>query len=49
MFKSSITLQDLELKGFWLQNWLSLGKVKECREMIDYLLGLARDGKLKYE
>ncbi|KAL0689629.1 hypothetical protein Bca4012_089307 [Brassica carinata] len=40
---------DLELKGFWLQNWLSLGKVKECREMIDYLLGLARDGKLKYE
>ncbi|KAF3600719.1 hypothetical protein F2Q69_00035180 [Brassica cretica] len=49
VFKSSIFLQDLELKGFWLQNWLSLGKVKECREMIDYLLGLARDGKLKYE
>lgn len=26
-----------------------MGKVKECREMIDYLLGLAQDGKLKYE
>ncbi|CAF2074725.1 unnamed protein product [Brassica oleracea var. botrytis] len=46
---TSFIFKDLELKGFWLQNWLSLGKVKECREMIDYLLGLARDGKLKYE
>uniref|UniRef100_A0A0D3A8N8 Enoyl-[acyl-carrier-protein] reductase, mitochondrial n=1 Tax=Brassica oleracea var. oleracea TaxID=109376 RepID=A0A0D3A8N8_BRAOL len=46
---TSFIFKDLELKGFWLQNWLSLGKVRECREMIDYLLGLARDGKLKYE
>ncbi|KAJ0240363.1 Enoyl-[acyl-carrier-protein] reductase [Hirschfeldia incana] len=46
---TSFIFKDLALKGFWLQNWLSLGKVKECREMIDYLLGLARDGKLKYE
>ncbi|KAH0942677.1 hypothetical protein HID58_002314 [Brassica napus] len=46
---TSFIFKDLELRGFWLQNWLSLGKVKECREMIDYLLGLARDGKLKYE
>ncbi|ESQ37445.1 hypothetical protein EUTSA_v10002573mg [Eutrema salsugineum] len=46
---TSFIFKDLALRGFWLQNWLSLGKVKECREMIDYLLGLARDGKLKYE
>ncbi|KAJ4910372.1 putative trans-2-enoyl-CoA reductase [Raphanus sativus] len=46
---TAFIFKGLELKGFWLQNWLSLGKVKECREMIDYLLGLARDGKLKYE
>ncbi|CAH8387082.1 unnamed protein product [Eruca vesicaria subsp. sativa] len=46
---TSFIFKDLALKGFWLQKWLSLGKVKECREMIDYLLGLARDGKLKYE
>ncbi|KAG2312540.1 hypothetical protein Bca4012_027089 [Brassica carinata] len=46
---TSFIFKDLALKGFWLQNWLSLGKVKECREMIDYLLGLARDGKLQYE
>ncbi|KFK33945.1 hypothetical protein AALP_AA5G082000 [Arabis alpina] len=46
---TSFIFKDLALRGFWLQNWLSMDKVKECREMIDYLLGLARDGKLKYE
>ncbi|KAG7633416.1 Polyketide synthase enoylreductase domain [Arabidopsis suecica] len=46
---TSFIFKDLALRGFWLQSWLSMGKVKECREMIDYLLGLARDGKLKYE
>ncbi|CAN8268294.1 unnamed protein product [Cochlearia groenlandica] len=46
---TSFIFKDLALRGFWLQNWLTLGKVKECREMLDYLLGLARDGKLKYE
>ncbi|CAH8387072.1 unnamed protein product [Eruca vesicaria subsp. sativa] len=34
---------------FHLTSRCAEGKVKECREMIDYLLGLARDGKLKYE
>ncbi|CAA7038201.1 unnamed protein product [Microthlaspi erraticum] len=46
---TSFIFKDLALRGFWLQNWLSMSKVKECREMIDYLLGLARDGKLTYE
>ncbi|CAH8267556.1 unnamed protein product [Arabidopsis lyrata] len=46
---TSFIFKDLALRGFWLQSWLSMGKVKECREMIDYLLGLAQDGKLKYE
>lgn len=44
-----IFLQDLSLKGFWLQKWLSSEKATECRNMIDYLLCLAREGKLKYE
>ncbi|KAJ0021720.1 hypothetical protein Pint_32261 [Pistacia integerrima] len=42
-------LQDLSLKGFWLQKWLSSDKATECRNMIDYLLCLVREGKLKYE
>lgn len=42
-------LQDLSLKGFWLQKWLGSDKAVECRNMIDYLLGLTREGKLKYE
>ncbi|XP_010520323.1 PREDICTED: probable trans-2-enoyl-CoA reductase, mitochondrial [Tarenaya hassleriana] len=46
---TSFIFKDLSLRGFWLQKWMSMGKAKECREMIDYLLELARDRKLKYE
>lgn len=46
---SSFIFKDLTLRGFWLQKWLSTEKSKECRKMIDYLLSLTRDGKLKYE
>ncbi|GKV08227.1 hypothetical protein SLEP1_g19892 [Rubroshorea leprosula] len=46
---SSFIFKDLSLKGFWLQKWLTSDKAKECRSMIDYLLCLAREGKLKYE
>lgn len=46
---SSFIFKDLKLRGFWLQKWLSIEKSKECREMVDYLLSLTRDGKLKYE
>jgi hypothetical protein len=42
-------LQDLSLRGFWLQKWMGTDKAKECRSMIDYLLDRAREGKLKYE
>lgn len=28
---------------------MSLDRATECRQMIDYLLRLAREGKLKYE
>lgn len=51
MFGSIILsgLQDLSLRGFWLQKWMSTDKAKECRSMIDYLLERARDGNLKYE
>ena len=48
-FFGSAFLQDLSLRGFWLQKWMSRDKAIECRNMIDYLLGLARDGKLTYE
>lgn len=46
---SSFIFKDLTLRGFWLQKWLSTEKSKECREMVDYLLSLTRDGKLKYK
>ncbi|OMO67582.1 Alcohol dehydrogenase superfamily, zinc-type [Corchorus capsularis] len=46
---SSFIFKDLSLRGFWLQKWLSTDKAKECRHMIDYLLCLAKEGKLKYE
>ncbi|MCI06455.1 putative trans-2-enoyl-CoA reductase mitochondrial-like, partial [Trifolium medium] len=40
---------ELSLRGFWLQNWLSTDKAEEGRKMIDRLLGLVHDGKLKYK
>ncbi|KAK1286738.1 hypothetical protein QJS10_CPB20g00750 [Acorus calamus] len=46
---SSFIFKDLALRGFWLQKWMSSERAKECREMIDYLLGLVRDGKFRYE
>ncbi|XP_050213939.1 enoyl-[acyl-carrier-protein] reductase, mitochondrial [Mercurialis annua] len=46
---SSFIFKDLSLRGFWLQKWMTSDKAKECRDMIDYLLCLAREGKLKYE
>ncbi|EEF32141.1 enoyl-[acyl-carrier-protein] reductase, mitochondrial [Ricinus communis] len=46
---SSFIFKDLSLRGFWLQKWMTSDKAKECRNMIDYLLCLAQEGKLKYE
>ncbi|KAK6271880.1 PREDICTED: probable trans-2-enoyl-CoA reductase, mitochondrial isoform X1 [Theobroma cacao] len=46
---SSFIFKDLSLRGFWLQKWLSADKAKECRDMVDYLLCLAQEGKLKYK
>ncbi|KAI4322200.1 hypothetical protein L6164_021917 [Bauhinia variegata] len=46
---SSFIFKELSLRGFWLQRWLSTEKAGQSREMIDRLLGLVRDGKLKYE
>ncbi|KAI3450496.1 hypothetical protein Pfo_007161 [Paulownia fortunei] len=46
---SSFIFKDLSLRGFWLQKWMSSDKAKECREMIDYLLGLTHSGELKYD
>ncbi|GAV71380.1 ADH_zinc_N domain-containing protein/ADH_N domain-containing protein [Cephalotus follicularis] len=45
---SSFIFKDLSLRGFWLQKWIIADKAQECRRMIDYLLRLAKDGKLKY-
>ncbi|KAF7823502.1 enoyl-[acyl-carrier-protein] reductase, mitochondrial [Senna tora] len=41
--------KDLSLRGFWLQRWMTTDKAGESRKMIDSLLDLVRDGKLKYE
>ncbi|PKI55891.1 hypothetical protein CRG98_023707 [Punica granatum] len=46
---SSFIFKDLSLRGFWLQKWMVSDKAIECRQMIDYLLDLAQEGKLKYE
>ncbi|XVF68638.1 hypothetical protein PTKIN_Ptkin11bG0017500 [Pterospermum kingtungense] len=46
---SSFIFKDLSLRGFWLQKWISAEKAEECRPMLDYLLSLAQEGKLKYE
>lgn len=46
---SSFIFKDLSLRGFWLQKWLSSERSDESRSMIDYLLSLVQDGKLKYE
>ncbi|XP_047314038.1 enoyl-[acyl-carrier-protein] reductase, mitochondrial-like [Impatiens glandulifera] len=46
---SSFIFKDLSLRGFWLQKWMTSDKSMECRPMIDYLLGLTREGKLSYE
>uniref|UniRef100_A0A7C8YHS5 Enoyl-[acyl-carrier-protein] reductase, mitochondrial n=1 Tax=Opuntia streptacantha TaxID=393608 RepID=A0A7C8YHS5_OPUST len=46
---SSFIFKDLSLRGFWLQKWMSADGAKECRKMIDHLLDLMREGKLKYQ
>ncbi|EES13529.1 hypothetical protein BDA96_07G080900 [Sorghum bicolor] len=46
---SYFIFKDLSLRGFWLQKWLNSDKTEDCRRMIDYLLGLVHEGKLKYE
>uniref|UniRef100_A0A0D9XVY8 enoyl-[acyl-carrier-protein] reductase n=1 Tax=Leersia perrieri TaxID=77586 RepID=A0A0D9XVY8_9ORYZ len=46
---SSFIFKDLSLRGFWLQKWMNSDKAEESRTMIDYLLDLVHEGKLKYE
>ncbi|KAI5413296.1 hypothetical protein KIW84_057774 [Lathyrus oleraceus] len=46
---SSFIFKELSLRGFWLQNWLNTDKTEEGRRMIDRLLGLVQDEKLKYK
>ncbi|KAI7732564.1 hypothetical protein M8C21_024170 [Ambrosia artemisiifolia] len=46
---SSFIFKELTLMGYYVQNWLTLDRNEECREMLDYLMGLIREGKLKYD
>ncbi|WVZ74907.1 hypothetical protein U9M48_023023 [Paspalum notatum var. saurae] len=46
---SYFIFKDISLRGFWLQKWMNSDKAEDCRIMIDYLLGLVHEGKLKYE
>ncbi|RWW11443.1 hypothetical protein GW17_00024947 [Ensete ventricosum] len=39
---------DLALRGFWLQKWTNSEKAKDCIPMIDHILTLVKNGKLKY-
>ncbi|XP_039161975.1 enoyl-[acyl-carrier-protein] reductase, mitochondrial-like, partial [Eucalyptus grandis] len=45
----SFIFKDLSLRGFWLHNWMSSNDLRGCRRMIDHLLELVQDGKLKYK
>ncbi|CAO2153588.1 unnamed protein product [Urochloa humidicola] len=46
---SYFIFKDISLRGFWLQKWINSDKAEDCRTMIDYLLDLVHEGKLKYE
>ncbi|CAL4989009.1 unnamed protein product [Urochloa decumbens] len=46
---SYFIFKDISLRGFWLQKWINAEKAEDCRKMIDYLLDLVHEGKLKYE
>ncbi|KAL8236540.1 hypothetical protein R6Q59_017621 [Mikania micrantha] len=46
---SSFIFKELSLTGFYLQNWMTLDHNGTCRRMLDNLLGLIREGKLKYD
>uniref|UniRef100_A0A699IN43 Enoyl-[acyl-carrier-protein] reductase, mitochondrial n=1 Tax=Tanacetum cinerariifolium TaxID=118510 RepID=A0A699IN43_TANCI len=46
---SSFIFKDLSLKGFWLRKLSNSDQTEEYRKMIDYLLSLIRERKLKYD
>ncbi|MCL7041986.1 hypothetical protein MKW94_008236 [Papaver nudicaule] len=47
---SALIFKDLTLRGFWLENMMmTLKRTQDCRVLIDYLLSLMQEGKLKYE
>ncbi|XP_011627368.2 probable trans-2-enoyl-CoA reductase, mitochondrial isoform X1 [Amborella trichopoda] len=46
---SFFIFKDLSLRGFWLHNWLTSHRAYQYRVIIDYLLDLVHEGKLKYE
>ncbi|CAL1385278.1 unnamed protein product [Linum trigynum] len=46
---SAFIFKELSLRGFWLQKWLGSDKATERGRRIDYLLSLAKEGKLRYE
>ncbi|CAL9776687.1 unnamed protein product [Musa acuminata subsp. burmannicoides] len=46
---SAFIFKDLALRGFWLQKWTNSEKAKDCIPMIDHILTLVKNGKLKYE
>ncbi|CAI0376475.1 unnamed protein product [Linum tenue] len=50
IFKASQSLCcELSLRGFFLHNWLGSDKATECNRMINYLLSLAKEEKLRYQ
>ncbi|GJX41802.1 enoyl-[acyl-carrier-protein] reductase, mitochondrial [Tanacetum coccineum] len=46
---SSFKFKDLLLKGFWFSKLSNSDQTEEYRKMIDYLLSLIRERKLKYD
>lgn len=45
---SAMIFKGIQLKGFWLQKWMSLHSPADLARMTDYLLGLVHEGKLAY-
>ncbi|KAH7445725.1 hypothetical protein KP509_01G021900 [Ceratopteris richardii] len=46
---SAFIFKNIELKGFWLQKWMSHHSPMDLARMTDYLLGLVHEGKLTYQ
>ena len=44
---SLLIFKDLQVRGFWMTRWYASCSEEDRQKMMDYLLGLAREGRFK--